>query len=94
MRLNGDVLRQLSSIKYLGVHIDQHLTWSTHIDSVLNKVRGKLYCINRLRPISCKVLRLLYQANRLKPIFCKVLRLLYQAYILPILDYCDTVWSP
>ena len=62
LRLNGDVLRQLSSIKYLGVHIDQHLTWSTQFDSVLNKIRGNLYCANRLRPISCKVLHLLYQA--------------------------------
>ena len=25
---------------------------------------------------------------------CKVLCLLYQAYIMPILDYCDVVWSP
>ena len=72
LRLNGDVLRQLSSIKYLGVHIDQHLTWSTHIDSVLNKVRGKLYCINRLRPISCKVLRLLYVSSLYLTDYCDI----------------------
>ena len=75
--LDGDVLRQISTTKYLGVHIDQHLTWNTHIDYILSRIRGKLYCINRLRPVSCKVL-------------C----LLYQAYIMPILDYCDVVWSP
>ena len=77
LRLNGDVLRQLSSTKYLGVHIDQRFTWNTLVDYVLRKVRGKLYCINRLRPISCMVLRLLHHA-----------------YILPILVYCDVVWSP
>ena len=77
MLLNGDTLRQVSSTKYLGIHIDQHLTWNTHIDYILNRVRGKLYCINRLRPVSPKILRLLYQA-----------------YIMPILDYCDVVWSP
>ena len=32
LRLNGDILRQLSSTKYLGVHMDQHLTWNNHID--------------------------------------------------------------
>ena len=75
--LNGDVLRQVSTIKYLGVHIDQHLTWNTHITYMLNRIRSELYCINGLRPVACKVLRLLYQA-----------------YIMPILDYCDIVWSP
>ena len=29
-----------------------------------------------------------------RPVSCKVLCLLYQAYIMPILDYCDVVWSP
>ena len=40
LMLNGDVLRQTSAIKYLGVYIDQHLTWNAHIDYVLNRVRG------------------------------------------------------
>ena len=62
LMLNGDVLGQISTTKYLGVHIDQHLTWNTHIDYILSRVRGKLYCINQLRPVSCKVLCLLYQA--------------------------------
>ena len=62
LMLNGDVLGQISTTKYLGVHIDQHLTWNTHIDYILGRIRGKLYCINRLRPVSCKVLCLLYQA--------------------------------
>ena len=44
---------------------------------LLNRIRSTLYCIDRLRPVACKVLRLLYQA-----------------YIMPILDYCDIVWSP
>ena len=33
-------------------------------------------------------------ANLLGPISCKVLCSLYHAYMLPILDYCDVVWSP
>ena len=30
---------------------------------------------------------------KLRPITPKVLCLLYQAFVLPIFDYCDTVWS-
>jgi len=77
LMLDGVTLGQVSSTKYLGIHIDQHLTWNTHIDYILHRIRSKLYCINRLRPVSSKILRLLYQA-----------------YIMPILDYCDVVWSP
>ena len=76
LMLSGDALRQVSITKYLGIHIDQHLTWNTHIDYILNRVRGKLYCINRLGFSS------------------KILCLLYQAYIMPLLDYCNVVWSP
>ena len=41
-----------------------------------------------------RVRRKLFAVNRVKPASSNVLQLLYQAYILPILDYCDTVWSP
>ena len=75
--LNGDILKQVPVTKYLGVYIDQHLTWNTHVEYVLNRIREKLYCINRLKPFSSKMLQLLYRA-----------------YIMPILDYCDVVWSP
>ena len=77
LTLDGDILRQVSSTKYLGVYLDQHLTWQAHVDYVLSRVRRKLSAVNRVKLASSNVLQLLYQA-----------------YILPILDYCDTVWSP
>ena len=48
LMLSGDALRQVSTTKYLGIHIDQHLTWNSHMDYILNRVRGKLYCISQL----------------------------------------------
>ena len=41
-----------------------------------------------------RVRRKLFAVNRVKPASSNVLQLLYRAYILPILDYCDTVRSP
>ena len=32
-------LRSVSVTRYLGVYIDQCLTWRTHVDSILSKVR-------------------------------------------------------
>ena len=41
-----------------------------------------------------RVRRKLFAMNRVRPASSRVLQLLYQAYILPVLDYCDTVWLP
>ena len=50
-------------MKHLGVYIDQHLTWKCHVEYVLCRVRGKLYSINRLRPLADNVMKILYQAH-------------------------------
>ena len=59
--LNNSALKQVSCTKYLGVFFDQHLTWESHINYVRQRVRRKLFVINRLRPVSSRVLCLLYQ---------------------------------
>ena len=67
LSLNGNVLKQVPSAKYLGVYIDQHLTWQSHICHILRRVRGKVYSINRINPPPM-VRKLLYQGYVL-PIF-------------------------
>ena len=52
LSLHDSILKQVSFTKYLGVFIDQHLTWRNHIDYVLRRVRGKIYSINCLNPHS------------------------------------------
>ena len=44
--IHGEPLQQVSSIKYLGVTIDERITWNEHTDRIVhkaNKVRGFLY---------------------------------------------------
>ena len=43
--LDGIVLRQVCSTKYLGVYLDQHLTWQAHVDYVLSSVRDKNFLL-------------------------------------------------
>ncbi len=35
--INGEALSRRQTVKYLGVHFNSNLTWSTHIDSVFTK---------------------------------------------------------
>ena len=43
-------IEQISSLKLLGVHIDEHLTWSVHAKHVLNKLRSGLTAVRRVKP--------------------------------------------
>ena len=40
-QLNGAHIAQTNQVKYLGIHLDTHLTWKHHIKSIINRIRGK-----------------------------------------------------
>lgn len=73
---NGSSLTKSESFKYLGVVIDQHLSFNNHIEHVVNKVSRKLGVLRRLR-----IFIPMAAAERL-----------YKTMILPIFDYCDVAW--
>ena len=66
-----------TSIKYLGIYLDEHLKWKTQIAHV----RGKL----------AKNLRILYQLRNYLNL--KMLRQLYYALIHPYLNYGPMCWG-
>ena len=49
--VNGRALASVTSSHYLGVLIDQHLTWKLHVANVLKRIRSKLYALYHLRPL-------------------------------------------
>ena len=73
---NGSSLTKSESFKYLGVVIDQHLSFNNHIEHVVNKVSRKLGVFRRLR-----IFIPMAAAERL-----------YKTMILPIFDYCGVAW--
>ena len=73
---NGSSLTKSESFKYLGVGIDQHLSFNNHIEHVVNKVSRKLGVFRRLR-ISIPM---------------AAAKHLYKTMIVPIFDYCDVAW--
>ena len=74
--LNGQSIKHTDTFKYLGVVLDDTLSFNDHVDYVRMKVSKILGMFSRIRPSLT-----LEAANRL-----------YKAMVLPVLDYCDAVW--
>lgn len=54
VKINGKSIEQVSSTKFLGVYIDNALTWEVHIDSTAKKLASVCYAIYRLTQIANK----------------------------------------
>jgi Zn-finger domain-containing protein len=68
---------QVFKYKYLGVVMDDCLSWRDHVHHALMKASARVGMLRRLRnDIS------MHTAN-----------IVYKSYVLPTLDYCDTVWN-
>jgi hypothetical protein len=75
--VNDSILDGIDSFKYLGVTIQQNLTWSEHIDNIskkFNQCLGLICCIKFLLPIQARLT-------------------LHNSLALPLLDYSDIVWG-
>ena len=77
IEFNGDVIEQCTMIKCLGVMIDEHLSWSYHVDYVCKKVYASLSMLRRVRPY--------VDENTLK--------ILYLCLVQSHLDYCCEIWG-
>ena len=76
--LNGDVLKLVSSAKYLGVLATHNLSWSEHIRSVTAKANAKLGWARR----------------NLRGCPFKLREIAYTTLIRPGLEYSDSIWDP
>ena len=74
--LNGQSIKHTDTFMYLGVVLDDTLSFNDHVDYVRMRVSKILGMFSRIRPSLT-----LEAANRL-----------YKAMVLPVLDYCDAVW--
>ena len=74
--LNGDLILPQTSVKYLGVLVDQDFTWSLQVGHVRTKSLAALAAIRRVS---------MYMPTR-------VLLALYNAFVLPHFNYCCVVW--
>ena len=74
--LDGTPLEKVGEFKYLGIWLDSHLSFKTHIESVVKKMNWSLRIL--YRSINCFTLQ--------------VRKRIASQLILPILDYAGIVY--
>ena len=70
-------LKQVTEVKFLGVYIDEGLTWKSHISNICKKISKSVGIVHRVR---------FFLSSNTKIS-------LYYTLIYPYLTYCTTVWS-
>ena len=77
LNVGGHHVVHSEHVQFLGVIIDEHLTWKPHLESVCTKVSRGVGVICRLRCILPE----------------PILRTLYTSIVLPYLTYCNVAWG-
>ena len=75
--IGGNELDQLKSTNFLGIKIDEKLSWKEHISFVTSRMS--------------KCIGILYKARHLLSVNWRMT--LYKTFVLPHLNYCNIVWS-
>jgi hypothetical protein len=75
--LGDNKIQSVSSFKLFGVHSDDDLKWSSHIDLVCSKANSRIYCTKVLKRSGVDVDELLHY---------------YYSFVRPVLEYACPVW--
>ncbi len=77
IHLGDHIISQVDQQKLLGVNIDQYLDWKLQIDQICKNISSRLFLFSKVKKYLDKRCRILF----------------FNAYILPIFDYCCTIWG-
>ena len=75
--INNNEINRVTNVKFLGIKIDNKLTWKDHVNEISQKISSPSVIMNRLKFIL--------------PI--PILNNLYNTTILPYLSYCNIIWG-
>ena len=77
IKIGNNLLTRVKHIKFLGINIDDRLTWKPHLNQLCNKISqmtGIFYKIRNNLTVDC-------------------LKLLYMSIVYPHLLYCSAIWG-
>jgi hypothetical protein len=77
LQIGGKPIPRISSAKALGVHIDETLSWTMHIEQISKKISASIGALKRVRPY----------------VPMASLQTMYNSFVQPKFDYCSTVWD-
>ena len=77
LHLNGKPIQVVDTVKYLGLIMDNSLSFKHHADNVVSKGKSKLCCLRKLSKFLPE------------PMLCTI----YRSKIEPAIDYLGTVWG-
>jgi len=75
--LNNKSISKVQSTKFLGVEIDEKLTWKNHISDVERKISSAIFLLRNIK----------YKINQ------KTSLMLYDSLINTQLSYCNMIWA-
>ena len=74
---NGTPIEAVDTIKYLGLYLDRHLSFTTHIDHIIKKVSDRNRLLWKMRSFITESLA----------------KYLYTTLIAPLFTYCDFIYD-
>ena len=77
LKINSEPIKRVTEFNFLGLTIDEQLSWSPHIQKISNKISRTLGIMNRLKQFLPE----------------KILRLIYKSLILPYFQYSILTWG-
>ena len=76
--INDHTVERVSTYKYLGVMLNNDLSWSNNTDYIISKLNSHLYCLRKLKKFNVNI--------------C-ILKLFYQLVIKSVFRYCCVCWG-
>ena len=77
LTISGTPIEQVEELKLLGLLIDQHLTWQSHLDYICTKVAQRVALIRRIKSFLSTDDRLIF----------------YRAMVAPLYEYGCIIWG-
>ena len=77
IQINDSELEEKTETNFLGIFIDNKLTWKAHINHICNKVSKSIAILRQVRSIFPK----------------NILRMIYMSLVYTYLNYCNLIWG-